>query len=266
MAWQQKSKLFLWVLVEMVPIYFKLCYYLRRDLILCKASVDRIKQKGLVMNKTMVKILMGMALLLPLQAIDLDENSKKPKLADRNAFYLGVGYQLSAIRTFFSSKAMDKSYFMTGNGFGVVLGGKLVAKTKDAEHVGFRYGLFYDQTFSSYKSSISTYGLEFSGLWDAINSPKRFLGIEFGLGIAGATYMPRGAMHGVIAQHLGKENSLFQLLVNVGVRLGSLHNEIAFGLKFPVIPNKRTEIIDGLSATTLWHRLPVAYFNYIYNF
>ncbi len=219
-------------------------------------------------NKTMVKILMGMALLSSLQATEaeLDEKSKKPKLADRNTFYLGVGYQLSAINTSFSTESVDKSYFMTGNGFGVVLGGKFVAKTQAVEHVGFRYGLFYDQTFSSYKSSISTYGLEFSGLWDAINSPKRFLGIEFGLGIAGATYMPRGAMHGVIAQHLGKENSLFQLLVNVGVRLGSLHNEIAFGLKFPVIPNKRTEMIDGLSTTTLWHRLPVAYVNYIYNF
>ncbi len=208
---------------------------------------------------------MGMALLSALKAIDLDENSK-PKLADRNTFYFGVGYQLSAIRTFFSSKAVDKSYFMTGNGFGVVLGGKFVAKTKDAEHVGFRYGLFYDQTFSSCKSSIFTYGLEFSGLWDAINSPKRFLGVEFGLGIAGATYKPGGAMHGIIAQNLGKENSLFQLLVNVGFRLGSFHNEIAFGLKFPVIPNTKTESIEGLATTTLWHRLPVAYFNYIYNF
>ncbi|GAA8521516.1 hypothetical protein oki105_11650 [Helicobacter pylori] len=155
---------------------------------------------------------------------------------------------------------------MTGNGFGVVLGGKFVAKTQAVEHVGFRYGLFYDQTFSSHKSYISTYGLEFSGLWDAFNSPKMFLGLEFGLGIAGATYMPGEAMHGIIAQNLGKENSLFQLLVKVGFRFGFFHNEITFGLKFPFIPNKRTEIIDGLSATTLWHRLPVAYFNYIYNF
>ncbi len=225
----------------------------------------KIKQKGLVMDKATIKILIGMALLSSLQAAELD-GAKKPKLADRNAFYLGVGYQLSAINTFFSSKTTNESYFMTGNGFGVVLGGKFVAKTKDIEHVGLRYGLFYDQTFSSHKSCISTYGLEFSALWDGINSPKRFLGVEFGLGIAGATYTPGNAMHGVIAQNLGKENSLFQLLVNVGVRLGSFHNEIAFGLKFPVIPNKKTEIIDGLSATTLWHRLPVAYVNYIYNF
>ncbi len=40
MAWQQKFKLFLWVLVEMVPIYFKLCYYLGCDLILvCMGQV-----------------------------------------------------------------------------------------------------------------------------------------------------------------------------------------------------------------------------------
>ncbi len=123
-------------------------------------------------NKTMVKILMGMALLSSLQATEaeLDEKSKKPKLADRNTFYLGVGYQLSAINTSFSTESVDKSYFMTGNGFGVVLGGKFVAKTQAVEHVGFRYGLFYDQTFSSHKSYISTYGLEFSGLWDAFNS------------------------------------------------------------------------------------------------
>ncbi|GAA7378182.1 outer membrane protein [Helicobacter pylori] len=219
-------------------------------------------------NETMVKILMGMALLSSLQAAEaeLDEKSKKPKFADRNTFYLGVGYQLSAINTSFSTESVDKSYFMTGNGFGVVLGGKFVAKTQAVEHVGFRYGLFYDQTFSSHKSYISTYGLEFSGLWDAFNSQKMFLGLEFGLGIAGATYMPGGAMHGIIAQNLGKENSLFQLLVKVGFRFGFFHNEITFGLKFPFIPNKRTEIVDGLSTTTLWHRLPVAYFNYIYNF
>lgn len=107
-------------------------------------------------NKTMVKILMGMALLSSLQATEaeLDEKSKKPKFADRNTFYLGVGYQLSAINTSFSTESVDKSYFMTGNGFGVVLGGKFVAKMQAVEHVGFRYGLFYDQTFSSHKSYI----------------------------------------------------------------------------------------------------------------
>lgn len=83
-------------------------------------------------NKTMVKILMGMALLSSLQATEaeLDEKSKKPKLADRNTFYLGVGYQLSAINTSFSTESVDKSYFMTGNGFGVVLGGNLWLKRK----------------------------------------------------------------------------------------------------------------------------------------
>lgn len=84
------------------------------------------------MNKTTVKILMGMALLSSLQAAEaeLDEKSKKPKFADRNTFYLGVGYQLSAINTSFSTESVDKSYFMTGNGFGVVLGGNLWPKRK----------------------------------------------------------------------------------------------------------------------------------------
>ncbi|GAA8521512.1 hypothetical protein oki105_11640 [Helicobacter pylori] len=49
------------------------------------------------MNKTMVKILMGMALLSSLQAAEaeLDEKSKKPKFADRNTFYLGLGINLA---------------------------------------------------------------------------------------------------------------------------------------------------------------------------
>ncbi|AFI06583.1 outer membrane protein [Helicobacter cetorum] len=217
--------------------------------------------------KTINKAFVASALSLALaQATELNENSKKPKLADRNAFYLGVGYQLSAINATFSNKFVSTTHYMVGNGVGVVLGGKFVAQRQNLEHVGLRYGVFYDQTFSSYKSYISTYGLEFSALWDAVNSPKRFFGLEFGLGIAGATYMPGNALNGVIAKDLGKQNSLFQLLVNVGMRFGSLHNEIALGLKFPTIPDVKNQTINGLSATTLWHRLPVAYVNYIYNF
>ncbi|WP_104712998.1 outer membrane protein [Helicobacter cetorum] len=217
--------------------------------------------------KTFAKGLISLALLLECQAKDSKDVAKqKVELADKSAFYLGVGYQLSAINTSYSTKSITDSYYMVGNGFGVVLGGKFLTQRKNLEHVGLRYGIFYDQTFSSYHSYISTYGMELSGLWDFTNTPKHFFGLEVGIGIAGASYLPGNALHGIIAKNLGQQNSLFQLLVNVGARFGLGHNEIALGLKFPTIANTKNQTINGLSATTLWHRLPVMYINYIYNF
>ncbi len=236
------------------------------------------------------------------------------RYADRSAFYLGLGYQLGSIQHNSSnlnlSQRFNKSQIIfsdglspvfknsyVSNGLGVQVGYKWVGKHEETKWFGFRWGLFYDLSASLYgqKESqsiiISTYGTYMDLLFNAYNGDKFFAGFNLGIAFAG--------VYGKVSDELlyqallldtfgGKvDPNGFQFLVNLGVRLGSKHNQFGFGIKIPTyyfnhyysmnnISNNSENVlkvlrfleygINSLLYQVDFRRNYSVYFNYTYSF
>ncbi len=182
------------------------------------------------------------------------------RYADRSAFYLGLGYQLGSIQHNSSNLNLFQRFTRTqiifsdglspvfknsyvSNGLGVQAGYKWVGKHEETKWFGFRWGLFYDLSASLYgqKESqsviISTYGSYMDLLFNAYNGDKFFAGFNLGIAFAGVYDKVSDALlYQVLLLDTfgGKvDPNGFQFLVDLGVRLGSKHNQFGFGIKIP---------------------------------
>ncbi|WQX86473.1 outer membrane protein [Helicobacter pylori] len=236
------------------------------------------------------------------------------RYADRSAFYLGLGYQLGSIQHNSSnlnlSQQFNKSQIIfsdglspvfknsyVSNGFGVQVGYKWVGKHEETKWFGFRWGLFYDLSASLYgpKESqsiiISTYGTYMDLLLNAYNGDKFFAGFNLGIAFAGVyDKVSNELLYQVLLLDTfgGKvDPNGFQFLVDLGVRLGSKHNQFGFGIKIPTyyfnhyysmnnISNNSEDIlkvlrfleygINSLLYQVDFRRNYSVYFNYTYSF
>ncbi|AFI06589.1 outer membrane protein 3 [Helicobacter cetorum MIT 99-5656] len=202
--------------------------------------------------------------------------------ADKRAFYLGLGYQLGLvesklkttnygiqIKSLLSISGMleqqTETDYEISNGFGVVLGYKWVGKSQITKYFGFRWGLFYDLTASTYNRGdyfyentintetkehiykkngdikISTYGTYLDFLVNAYNGEKFFIGSRFGLAFGGSSYSvgDKNVYESYLKQYVGGNLTYktFQFIVDVGVRMGGKHSSFEWGVKFPTISN-----------------------------
>ncbi|AFI05520.1 outer membrane protein [Helicobacter cetorum] len=310
------------------------------------------------MNRTLLLALIFSCIL---GAKSFEDTSSKNNLtpikryADKNAFYMGLGYQLGSvsknqtdldlIQQFISTpitgtssptyqnimklclqfnpayckgsqlgpqlgiqpfvkaepQAPRKSMAIS-NGFGLALGYKIVGKNKSNKWLGARFGVFYDQTFSTYSQGsyfssltkqqnsniqIFTYGVHADLLLNAINNEKFFTGFNLGVALAGVSYQMRDEK--VYQAYLNRyfpnklTTNAFQFLFNVGMRLGDKHNSFEFGVKIPVIESvylqakntNNSQTLDTLVFKEFYSSVPykitfkrdfALYFNYIYSF
>lgn len=182
------------------------------------------------------------------------------RYADQSAFYLGLGYQLGSIQHNSSnlnlSQQFNKSQIIfsdglspvfknsyVSNGFGVQVGYKWVGKHEETKWFGFRWGLFYDLSASLYGAQesqsiiISTYGTYMDLLFNAYNGDKFFAGFNLGIAFAGVYDKVSDELlyQALLLDTFGGkvDPNGFQFLVNLGVRLGSKHNQFGFGIKIP---------------------------------
>ncbi|MGL2621355.1 outer membrane protein [Helicobacter pylori] len=236
------------------------------------------------------------------------------RYADRSAFYLGLGYQLGSIQHNSSnlnlSQRFNKSQIIfsdslspvfknsyVSNGLGVQVGYKWVGKHEETKWFGFRWGLFYDLSASLYgqKESqsiiISTYGTYMDLLLNAYNGDKFFAGFNLGIAFAGVyDKLSDELLYQALLQNTfgGKvDPNGFQFLVDLGVRLGSKHNQFGFGIKVPTyyfnhyysmnnISNNSGDVlkvlrfleygINSLLYQVDFRRNYSVYFNYTYSF
>ncbi|MGL2624017.1 outer membrane protein [Helicobacter pylori] len=236
------------------------------------------------------------------------------RYADRSAFYLGLGYQLGSIQHNYSnlnlSQQFNKSQIIfsdglspvfknsyVSNGLGVQVGYKWVGKHEETKWFGFRWGLFYDLSASLYgqKESqsviISTYGTYMDLLLNAYNGDKFFAGFNLGIAFAGVYDKLSDVLlyQALLLDTFGGkvDPNGFQFLVNLGVRLGSKHNQFGFGIKIPTyyfnhyysmnnISNNSEDIlkvlrfleygINSLLYQVDFRRNYSVYFNYTYSF
>ncbi|MCQ2664143.1 outer membrane protein [Helicobacter pylori] len=236
------------------------------------------------------------------------------RYADRSAFYLGLGYQLGSIQHNYSnlnlSQQFNKSQIIfsdglspvfknsyVSNGLGVQVGYKWVGKHEETKWFGFRWGLFYDLSTSLYgqKESqsiiISTYGTYMDLLLNAYNGDKFFAGFNLGVAFAGVYDKLSDALlyQAILLDTFGGkvDPNGFQFLVNLGVRLGSKHNQFGFGIKIPTyyfnhyysmnnISNNSGDVlkvlrfleygINSLLYQVDFRRNYSVYFNYTYSF
>ncbi|MGN8522856.1 outer membrane protein [Helicobacter pylori] len=236
------------------------------------------------------------------------------RYADRSAFYLGLGYQLGSIQHNYSnlnlSQQFNKSQIVfsdglspvfknsyVSNGFGVQVGYKWVGKHEKTKWFGFRWGLFYDLSASLYglKESqsviISTYGTYMDLLLNAYNGDKFFAGFNLGIAFAGVYDKVSNELlyQALLLDTFGGkvDPNGFQFLVDLGVRLGSKHNQFGFGIKIPTyyfnhyysmnnISNNSGDVlkvlrfleygINSLLYQVDFRRNYSVYFNYTYSF
>ncbi len=236
------------------------------------------------------------------------------RYADRSAFYLGLGYQLGSIQHNSSNLNLFQNFTRTqiifsdglspvfknsyvSNGLGVQVGYKWVGKHEETKWFGFRWGLFYDLSVSLYgqKESqsviISTYGTYMDLLLNAYNGDKFFAGFNLGIAFAGMYDKVSDALlyQALLLDTFGGkvDPNGFQFLVNLGVRLGSKHNQFGFGIKIPTyyfnhyysmnnISNNSGDVlkvlrfleygINSLLYQVDFRRNYSVYFNYIYSF
>ncbi|GAA8786668.1 outer membrane protein [Helicobacter pylori] len=236
------------------------------------------------------------------------------RYADRSAFYLGLGYQLGSIQRNSSNLNLFQNFTRTqilfsdglspvfknsyvSNGLGVQAGYKWVGKHEETKWFGFRWGLFYDLSVSLYgqKESqsviISTYGTYMDLLLNAYNGDKFFAGFNLGIAFAGMYDKVSDALlyQALLLDTFGGkvDPNGFQFLVNLGVRLGSKHNQFGFGIKIPTyyfnhyysmnnISNNSGDVlkvlrfleygINSLLYQVDFRRNYSVYFNYIYSF
>ncbi|MGL2513024.1 outer membrane protein [Helicobacter pylori] len=236
------------------------------------------------------------------------------RYADRSVFYLGLGYQLGSIQHNSSnlnlSQRFNKSQIIfsdglspvfknsyVSNGLGVQVGYKWVGKHEETKWFGFRWGLFYDLSASLYgqKESqsiiISTYGTYMDLLFNAYNGDKFFAGFNLGIAFAGVYDKVSDALlyQALLLDTFGGkvDPNGFQFLVNLGVRLGSKHNQFGFGIKIPTyyfnhyysmnnISNNSEDVlkvlrfleygINSLLYQVDFRRNYSVYFNYTYSF
>ncbi len=236
------------------------------------------------------------------------------RYADRSAFYLGLGYQLGSVQHNSSnlnlSQQFNKSQIVfsdglspvfknsyVSNGLGVQVGYKWVGKHEETKWFGFRWGLFYDLSASLYGSQesqsviISTYGTYMDLLLNAYNGDKFFAGFNLGIAFAGVyDRLSDALLYQALLQNTfgGKVNpNGFQFLVDLGVRLGSKHNQFGFGIKVPTyyfnhyysmnnISNNSGDVlkvlrfleygINSLLYQVDFRRNYSVYFNYTYSF
>ncbi|KNE11727.1 outer membrane protein [Helicobacter pylori] len=236
------------------------------------------------------------------------------RYADRSAFYLGLGYQLGSIQHNSSnlnlSQQFNKSQIIfsdglspvfknsyVSNGFGVQVGYKWVGKHEETKWFGFRWGLFYDLSASLYGAQesqsiiISTYGTYMDLLFNAYNGDKFFAGFNLGIAFAGVyDKLSDELLYQALLQDTfgGKvDPNGFQFLVDLGVRLGSKHNQFGFGIKVPTyyfnhyysmnnISNNSKDVLKVLrfleyGINSLLYRVDFrrnysVYFNYTYSF
>ncbi|MCQ2838810.1 outer membrane protein [Helicobacter pylori] len=236
------------------------------------------------------------------------------RYADRSAFYLGLGYQLGSIQhnssnlNLFQQFNKSQIIFSDGlspvfknsyvsNGFGVQVGYKWVGKHEETKWFGFRWGLFYDLSASLYglKESqsiiISTYGTYMDLLLNAYNGDKFFAGFNLGIAFAGVYDKVSDELlyQALLLDTFGGkvDSNGFQFLVNLGVRLGSKHNQFGFGIKVPTyyfnhyysmnnISNNSGDVlkvlrfleygINSLLYQVDFRRNYSVYFNYTYSF
>ncbi|GAA7073451.1 outer membrane protein [Helicobacter pylori] len=236
------------------------------------------------------------------------------RYADRSAFYLGLGYQLGSVQRNYSnlnlSQQFNKSQIVfsdglspvfknsyVSNGLGIQVGYKWVGKHEETKWFGFRWGLFYDLSASLYgqKESqsiiISTYGTYMDLLLNAYNGNKFFAGFNLGIAFAGVYDKLSDALlyQALLLDTFGGkvDPNGFQFLVNLGVRLGSKHNQFGFGIKIPTyyfnhyysmnnISNNSEDVlkvlrfleygINSLLYQVDFRRNYSVYFNYTYSF
>ncbi len=236
------------------------------------------------------------------------------RYADRSAFYLGLGYQLGSIQHNSSNLNLFQRFTKTqiifsdglspvfknsyvSNGLGVQVGYKWVGKHEETKWFGFRWGLFYDLSASLYRPQesqsilISTYGTYMDLLLNAYNGDKFFAGFNLGIAFAGVhDKVSNELLYQVLLQDTfgGKvDPNGFQFLVDLGVRLGSKHNQFGFGIKIPTyyfnhyysmnnISNNSKDVlkvlrfleygINSLLYQVDFRRNYSVYFNYTYNF
>ncbi|EJB63406.1 outer membrane protein [Helicobacter pylori] len=236
------------------------------------------------------------------------------RYADRSAFYLGLGYQLGSVQHNYSnlnlSQQFNKSQIVfsdglspvfknsyVSNGLGVQVGYKWVGKHEETKWFGFRWGLFYDLSASLYGSQesqsiiISTYGTYMDLLLNAYNGDKFFAGFNLGIAFAGVYDKLSDALlyQALLLDTFGGkvDPNGFQFLVDLGVRLGSKHNQFGFGIKVPTyyfnhyysmnnISNNSGDVlkvlrfleygINSLLYQVDFRRNYSVYFNYTYSF
>ncbi len=236
------------------------------------------------------------------------------RYADRSAFYLGLGYQLGSIQhnssnlNLFQQFNKSQIVFSDGlspvfknsyvsNGLGVQVGYKWVGKHEETKWFGFRWGLFYDLSASLYgqKESqsiiISTYGTYMDLLLNAYNGDKFFAGFNLGIAFAGVYDKLSDELlyQALLLDTFGGkvDPNGFQFLVDLGVRLGSKHNQFGFGIKVPTyyfnhyysmnnISNNSGDVlkvlrfleygINSLLYQVDFRRNYSVYFNYTYSF
>ncbi|GAA9628611.1 outer membrane protein [Helicobacter pylori] len=236
------------------------------------------------------------------------------RYADRSAFYLGLGYQLGSIQHNSSNLNLFQNFTRTqiifsdglspifknsyvSNGLGVQVGYKWVGKHEETKWFGFRWGLFYDLSASLYGIQesqsviISTYGTYMDLLFNAYNGDKFFAGFNLGIAFAGVyDKLSDELLYQTLLQDTfgGKvDPNGFQFLVDLGVRLGSKHNQFGFGIKIPTyyfnhyysmnnISNNSGDVlkvlrfleygINSLLYQVDFRRNYSVYFNYTYSF
>ncbi|WP_231283050.1 outer membrane beta-barrel protein [Helicobacter cetorum] len=138
-------------------------------------------------------------------------------------------------------------------------------------------------------SAIQTYGANLDVLLNVANHQRIFFGFRVGIGLAGASYsISNSSDYASYLKPLKDKvnNTTFQFLVNLGMRIGGKHNHFEWGVKIPTINNTYFDIgsqansqiqqaMQGLGSFGSSYALPskstmrrflALYFEYIFSF
>ncbi|WP_104713526.1 outer membrane protein [Helicobacter cetorum] len=203
--------------------------------------------------------------------------TKAHQLADKSAWYAGIGFQLGGVSSTkdnlpIATKQGAPYNVHVSTGWGIQAG----YKARESKLNAFRYGIFYDFTSSLYntyaKNSflfLSTYGVYGDWIPNVVNNERFFFGFRMGVAIAGSSYgmqmkhfdVPKHVCYGSSGSMLAQcTYTTFQFLVNLGVRMGGKHNQFELGVKIPTVTQY------GDVAQDFRRRIFAVYWDYIYSF